>query len=137
LSPASNRITLDGDHFYIDLVFYHTVLKCHVLLDLKVGKRLLLALTTASMGPQLFSCGNNLVDQLHRHERRASMGPQLFSCGNESERLHQRQVVGLQWGRSFSAAEIIGSQAALLTKNALQWGRSFSAAEIVPSISIQ
>jgi predicted nuclease of restriction endonuclease-like (RecB) superfamily len=32
------RITLDGDHFYIDLVFYHTVLKCHVLLDLKVGK---------------------------------------------------------------------------------------------------
>ena len=32
------RITLDGDHFYIDLVFYHTILKCHVLIDLKVGK---------------------------------------------------------------------------------------------------
>ena len=32
------RITLDGDHFYIDLVFYHIVLKCYVLLDLKVGK---------------------------------------------------------------------------------------------------
>jgi predicted nuclease of restriction endonuclease-like (RecB) superfamily len=32
------RITLEGDHFYIDLVFYHTILKCHVLLDLKVGK---------------------------------------------------------------------------------------------------
>jgi len=32
------RITLDGDHFYIDLVFYHSVLKCFVLLDLKVGK---------------------------------------------------------------------------------------------------
>jgi predicted nuclease of restriction endonuclease-like (RecB) superfamily len=32
------RITLDGDHFYIDLVFYHTVLKCHVLIELKVGK---------------------------------------------------------------------------------------------------
>ncbi len=32
------RITLDGDHFYIDLVFYHTVLKCYVLVDLKVGK---------------------------------------------------------------------------------------------------
>ncbi len=32
------RITLDGDHFYIDLVFYHTVLKCFVLLDLKIGK---------------------------------------------------------------------------------------------------
>ena len=32
------RITLDGDHFYIDLVFYHTILKCHVLIDLKMGK---------------------------------------------------------------------------------------------------
>jgi predicted nuclease of restriction endonuclease-like (RecB) superfamily len=34
------RITLDGDHFYIDLVFYHTALKCYILLDLKVGKLL-------------------------------------------------------------------------------------------------
>ncbi|MBE9030975.1 DUF1016 family protein [filamentous cyanobacterium LEGE 11480] len=32
------RISLDGDHFYIDLVFYHTILKCYVLIDLKVGK---------------------------------------------------------------------------------------------------
>lgn len=32
------RINLDGDHFYIDLVFYHVVLKCYILLDLKVGK---------------------------------------------------------------------------------------------------
>jgi len=32
------RITLDGDHFYIDLVFYHTILKCYVLIELKVGK---------------------------------------------------------------------------------------------------
>lgn len=32
------RITLDGDHFYIDLVFYHAILKCYVLIDLKVGK---------------------------------------------------------------------------------------------------
>ncbi len=32
------RITLEGDHFYVDLVFYHVVLKCYVLIDLKVGK---------------------------------------------------------------------------------------------------
>jgi predicted nuclease of restriction endonuclease-like (RecB) superfamily len=32
------RISLDGDHFYIDLVFYHAVLKCYVLIDLLVGK---------------------------------------------------------------------------------------------------
>lgn len=39
------RITLDSDHFYIDLVFYHTILKCYVLIDLKVGK-----LTHADLG---------------------------------------------------------------------------------------
>ena len=32
------RLTLEGDHFYVDLVFYHTVLKCYVLIDLKVQK---------------------------------------------------------------------------------------------------
>jgi len=32
------RITIDGDHFYIDLVFYNYILKCFVLVDLKVGK---------------------------------------------------------------------------------------------------
>ena len=32
------RITVEGDHFYIDLVFYHAILKCYVLIDLKVGK---------------------------------------------------------------------------------------------------
>ncbi len=32
------RLTLEGDHFYVDLVFYHTVLKCYVLIDLKVRK---------------------------------------------------------------------------------------------------
>lgn len=32
------RISLDGDHFYIDLVFYNTILKCYVIVDLKIGK---------------------------------------------------------------------------------------------------
>lgn len=32
------RITLDGDHFYIDLVFYNRLSRCFVLIDLKVGK---------------------------------------------------------------------------------------------------
>jgi len=32
------RLTLDGDHFYPDLVFYHAKLKCYVVIDLKVEK---------------------------------------------------------------------------------------------------
>jgi predicted nuclease of restriction endonuclease-like (RecB) superfamily len=29
------RLTLDNDHYYVDLVFYHRILKCFVLIDLK------------------------------------------------------------------------------------------------------
>lgn len=32
------RITLNNTHYYIDLVFYHRILKCFVLIDLKLGK---------------------------------------------------------------------------------------------------
>lgn len=32
------RLTLDGDHFYPDLVFYHIKLKCYVVIELKIGK---------------------------------------------------------------------------------------------------
>jgi len=34
------RITLESDHFYIDLVFYNRLLRCFVLIDLKVGRLL-------------------------------------------------------------------------------------------------
>ncbi|MFN8489507.1 MAG: PDDEXK nuclease domain-containing protein [Caldilineaceae bacterium] len=39
------RLTLDGEHFYADLVFYHIKLKCYIIIDLKVGK-----LTHADLG---------------------------------------------------------------------------------------
>lgn len=32
------KITIDNQHFYIDLVFYHRILKCFVLIDLKTQK---------------------------------------------------------------------------------------------------
>jgi len=32
------RITLNNNHYYVDLVFYHRILKCFVLIDLKLGK---------------------------------------------------------------------------------------------------
>ncbi len=32
------RITVDGEHDRIDLVFYHRILRCHVLIDLKIKK---------------------------------------------------------------------------------------------------
>lgn len=32
------RVTIEGDHYYIDLVFYNYILKCFVVIDLKAGK---------------------------------------------------------------------------------------------------
>jgi len=32
------RITIGGDHYYVDLVFYNYILKCFMLIDLKIGK---------------------------------------------------------------------------------------------------
>ena len=32
------KITLENNHFYVDLVFYHRILRCFVLIDLKIGK---------------------------------------------------------------------------------------------------
>ncbi len=32
------RITLNNTHFYVDLLFYHRILKCFVVIDLKIGE---------------------------------------------------------------------------------------------------
>lgn len=32
------RLTIDGEYYYVDIVFYHRLLKCHVLIDLKTRK---------------------------------------------------------------------------------------------------
>ena len=37
-AARQKRITLDGEHYYIDLVFYNYILKCFVIIDLKIGK---------------------------------------------------------------------------------------------------
>jgi hypothetical protein len=43
------RLTLDGDHFYADLVFYHVILKCYVIAEIKTH-----ALTHSDLGQMLF-----------------------------------------------------------------------------------
>ncbi|AIL13681.1 hypothetical protein IM40_09620 (plasmid) [Candidatus Paracaedimonas acanthamoebae] len=39
------RLTLDNEHFYADLVFYHVILKCYVIIDIKTKR-----LTHADLG---------------------------------------------------------------------------------------
>ena len=71
------RITLDGDHFYVDLVFYHVVLKCYVLLEIKTDK-----LTHGDLGQILFYV--NYFDQERRTE---GDGPTigLVLCADKNE----------------------------------------------------
>jgi len=38
LVARQKRISVGGDHYYIDLVFYNYILKCFILIDLKLGK---------------------------------------------------------------------------------------------------
>ncbi len=75
------RLTLDGDHFYIDLVFYHTVLKCYVLIDLKVGK-----LTHQDLGQLQF-----YVNYFDRERRTAGDQPTLglILCSDKNEAVVQ------------------------------------------------
>ena len=71
------RLTLDGDHFYVDLVFYHTVLKCYVLIDLKTSK-----LTHGDMGQMQFYV--NYYDAERRTEGdNATIG--LILCADKNE----------------------------------------------------
>ncbi len=42
------RLTLDGNHFYADLIFYHIILKCYVIIDIKTHP-----LTHADLGQML------------------------------------------------------------------------------------
>ena len=32
------RITIDAEHYYPDLIFYNRILKCFIIIDLKIGK---------------------------------------------------------------------------------------------------
>lgn len=43
------RVTLDNNHYYVDLVFYHAILKCYVIVDLKTHP-----ITHADLGQMLF-----------------------------------------------------------------------------------
>ena len=117
------------------------------------------AALNASMGPQLYRCGN-----LHSFvyvcvSLIASMGPQLYRCGNVMSPLAALASMDLlQWGRNFIVAETIpsvhtvrhrhnasmgpqlyrcGNRAVWLslpfTPTSLQWGRNFIVAETLPA----
>ncbi len=72
------RLTLEGDHFYVDLVFYNRLLRCFVLVDLKLGK-----LTHQDLGQMQMYV--NFFDRFQRTEHEArTIGIVLCSEKNDA-----------------------------------------------------
>ena len=72
------RVTLEGDHFYVDLVFYNRLLSCFVLVDLKLGK-----LTHQDLGQMQMYV--NFFDRFQRVEHEArTIGIVLCSEKNDA-----------------------------------------------------
>ena len=71
------RITIDDEHFYIDLVFYNYILRCFVLIDLKTGK-----LTHQDLG-QMSMYVNYYTRELMNEYDSKPIG--LVLCANKSD----------------------------------------------------
>ena len=71
------RLTFDGDHYYADLVFYHVILKCYVIIDLKTRK-----LTHADLG-QMQLYVNFFDKEIKQKEDNPTIG--LVLCTEKSE----------------------------------------------------
>ena len=79
------RMRYDEDDFYVDLVFYHSILKCHVLIDLKLGK-----LTHEDVG-QMDSY-IRMFDALYRNEDdNPTLG--IILCSQKSEAIVKYSVL--------------------------------------------
>lgn len=72
------RISLEGDHYWVDLTFYNRLLKCFVLIDLKIGK-----LTHQDIGQMQMYV--NYYDRKIKHEdERPTIGIILCKEDNRS-----------------------------------------------------
>ena len=61
------RLTVDGDHFYVDLVFYNRLLRCFILIDLLCDRAHKSSVVSLKMW-----CPNKLIPQ--KHTQSISMG---------------------------------------------------------------
>ena len=81
------RLTIGGEYYFVDLVFYHRVLKCHVLVELKVG-----AFSHEQLG-QL----NTYVTYYRAHEMAEGDQPPIgiLLCTGKNEALVEYALAGM------------------------------------------
>lgn len=81
------RLTFDNEHLYVDLVFYHRLLKCHVLVDLKIG-----AFSHADAGQM-----NVYLNYYREHEMSEGDNPPIgiILCAQKNDTLVRYATAGL------------------------------------------
>ena len=81
------RIIMGGEYFFIDLVFYHRILKCHVIIELKVDE-----FNHAHAG-QL----NTYIQYFKTHVKQENDNPPIgiLLCTNQNEELVQYALGGM------------------------------------------
>lgn len=79
------QLAYEDDHFYVDLVFYHCVLKCYVLIDLKIGK-----LTHQDIG-QMDSYVRLFDDQFTTNDDNPTIG--LILCAEKNQAVARYSVL--------------------------------------------
>lgn len=79
------RMRYEDEDFYIDLVFYHSILKCHVLIDLKIGK-----LTHQDVG-QMDSYIRMFDDLYKNEDDNPTIG--LILCSQKNEAIARYSVL--------------------------------------------
>jgi predicted nuclease of restriction endonuclease-like (RecB) superfamily len=79
------RMTFDDEHLYVDLVFYNTILKCYLLIDLKIGK-----LTHQDVGQM-----DGYVRMFDAQGRTEGDGPTigLILCAEENEAVARYSIL--------------------------------------------
>ena len=88
------RLTLEGDHFYPDMVFYHVKLKCYLIIDLKIGK-----LDHADLG-QMQLYVNYYDHEIASNDDNPSIG--LILCSEKNDAV-VRYVLGEQNSQIFAS----------------------------------
>lgn len=81
------KIIIGGEYFFIDLVFYHRILKCHVLIELKIDE-----FSHAHAG-QLNTYLQYFKNQVQQADDKPPIG--ILLCTNQNEELVQYALGGM------------------------------------------
>ena len=82
------RILIDGEYYFVDLVFYHRILKCHILIELKTDKFKHEHLS------QLNSYVACYKDQITTHDDNPPIG--ILLCTEKGEQMVKYALAGME-----------------------------------------